>query len=132
MYFIKKNMQSYCVKCRKNTERLNSKIFKIKNGRVIMQTKCADCGTKKSRFVKEQEAKGLLSRLGLKTRLSEIPLFVDIFFRVYKTNKIVNIFLLVDDNFMPELHSKQPGFTYSVCGPFTKNKKEQLKNLCRQ
>ena len=97
-----------------------------------MQTKCADCGTKKSRFVKEQEAKGLLSRLGLKTRLSEIPLFVDIFFRVYKTNKIVNIFLLVDDNFMPELHSKQPGFTYSACGPFTKNKKEQLKNLCRQ
>ena len=97
-----------------------------------MQTKCADCGTKKSRFVKEQEAKGLLSRLGLKTRLSEIALFVDIFFRVYKTNKIVNIFLLVDDNFMPELHSKQPGFTYSVCGPFTKNKKEQLKKLCRQ
>ena len=87
-----------------------------------MQSKCAGCGTKKSRFVKEQEAKGLLSRLGLKTRISEIPLIGDIFFWLYKTNKIVKVFLLVDDNFMPELHSKQSGFTYSACGPFTKNK----------
>ena len=37
-------------------------------------------------------------------------------------NKIVNKFLLVGDKFMPELHLKQPGFTYSACGPFTKNK----------
>ena len=45
-----------------------------------MQSKCADCGIKKSRFVKEQEAKGLLIRLGLKTQLSKIPLFCNIFF----------------------------------------------------
>ena len=50
-----KNMQTYCVKCRKNTENLNSKIFKTKNGRLIMQLKCAEYGIKKSRFVKEQE-----------------------------------------------------------------------------
>ena len=37
-------------------------------------------------------------------------------------NKIVNTFLLVGDKFMPEMHLKQPGFTYSACGPFTKNK----------
>ena len=37
-------------------------------------------------------------------------------------NKIVNTFLLVSDKFMPEMHLKQSGFTYSVCGPFTKNK----------
>ena len=49
-----------------------------------MQSKCADCGIKKSRFVKEQKAKGLLSSLGLKRRLSKIPLFSDIFFWVYK------------------------------------------------
>ena len=67
-------MKAYCVKCRKNTENLNSKIFKTKNGRLIMQSKCTDCGIKKSRFVKEQEAKGLLSNLGIKTHLSEIPL----------------------------------------------------------
>ena len=39
-----------------------------------MQSKCADCGFKKSRFVKEQEAKGLISNLGIKTPLSKFPL----------------------------------------------------------
>ena len=66
-------MKTYCVKCRRNTENLNWKIFKTKNGRLIMQSKCADCGIKKSRFVKEQEAKGLLSNLGIKIPLSKIP-----------------------------------------------------------
>ena len=67
-------METYCVKCKKTPENLDSKIFKTKNGRLIMQSKCADCGIKKSRFVKEQEAKGLLSNLGIKTPLSKIPL----------------------------------------------------------
>ena len=67
-------MNTYCVKCRKNTENLNSKIFKTKNNRLIMQSKCSDCRIKKSRFVKEQEVKGLLSNLGIKTPLSNIPL----------------------------------------------------------
>ena len=57
-------MKTYCVKCRKMTENLNPNIFKTKNGRLIMQSKCAECRIKKSRFVKEQEAKGLLSNLG--------------------------------------------------------------------
>ena len=39
-----------------------------------------------------------------------------------KMNEIVNKFLLAGDKFMPEMHLKQPGFTYSACGPFTKNK----------
>ena len=63
------------MKCRKNTESLNSKVFKTKNNRLNMQSKCSDCGIKKSRFVKEQEAKGLLSNLRIKTPLSKIPLF---------------------------------------------------------
>ena len=67
-------MKTYCVKCRKNTENLNSKILKTKNNKLIMESKCTDCGIKKSRFVKEQEAKGLLSNLGIKTPLSKIPL----------------------------------------------------------
>ena len=58
-------MKTYCVNCRKNTENFNSNIFKTKNGRLIMQSNCTDCGIKKSRFVKEQEAKGLLSNLGI-------------------------------------------------------------------
>ena len=62
------------MKCGKNTENLNSKMFKTKNSRLIMHSKCPECGIKKSRFVKEQEAKGLLSNLGIKTPLSKIPL----------------------------------------------------------
>ena len=67
-------MKTYCVKCRKDTEYLNSKIFKTKNNRLLMQPKCPIRGIKKSRLVKEQEAKGLLSNLGIKTPLSKIPL----------------------------------------------------------
>ena len=121
-YGLESELEVFCRKCRKETENLDSKIFKTKNGRLIMQSKCADCGIKKSRFVKEQEAKGLLSSFGRKTQLSKIPLFGDIFFWVYKMEEIVNQFLLVGDKFMPEMHLKQPGFTYSACGPFTKNK----------
>ena len=67
-------MKSYCVKCRGDTQNLKSKIFKTKNNRLIMKSKCPVCEIKKSRFVKEQEAKSLLSNLGIKTPLSEIPL----------------------------------------------------------
>ena len=83
-----KNMKTYCIKCRKNTENVKSKIFKTKNGRLIMQSKCADCRITKSRFVKEQEARGLLSSLGLKTWSSKIPLFGDIFFECIKWMKL--------------------------------------------
>ena len=62
------------MKWRNNTENLSSKIFKTKNARLKMQSKCAECGIKKSRFVKEQEVKVLLSNLGIKTPLSKIPL----------------------------------------------------------
>ena len=67
-------METFCIKCRKKTENLDTKIFKTKNARLVMQSKCAKCGIKKSRFVKEQEAKGLLSNLGIKTSLSKVPL----------------------------------------------------------
>ena len=68
-------MITYCVKRRENSENLNSK-----NNRLIMQSKCAVWGIKKSRFLKEQEAKELLSSLGIKTPLNKIPLLGDIFF----------------------------------------------------
>ena len=67
-------MKIYCVECRNITENLNSKIFKTKNSRLIIESKCAECGFKKSRFVKQQEAKGLLSNLRIKIPLSKIPL----------------------------------------------------------
>ena len=55
-------------------------MLKTENDRLILSSKCAVCGNKKSRFIKEQEAKGLLSSLGLKTPLNKIPLFGDILF----------------------------------------------------
>ena len=67
-------MKTYCVKCRKDTGDIDSKMVRTKNNRLIMQSKCSVCGIKKSRFVKEQEAKGLLSNLGIKTPLNKIPL----------------------------------------------------------
>ena len=75
-------MKAYCVKCRKNTEHLNSKILKTINGILLMQSKCTDCGIKKSRFIKEQEAKGLLSNLGIKTPMSNI-LLLNVLFYLY-------------------------------------------------
>ena len=71
-------MVTYCVKCRKNTENLDSKIFKTRNEIMIMQSKCAVCGSKKSRFMKEEETKGTLNSLGLKTPLNKIPLLDEI------------------------------------------------------
>ena len=67
-------METYCLKCNKNTKNLNSNIFKTKNNRLMMQSKCNHSRIKKSRFLKEQEAKGLLSNLGIKTPLNKIPL----------------------------------------------------------
>ena len=67
-------MKIHCMKCRKNTENIDSKMIRTKNNKLIMQSKCPVCKIKKSRFVKEQEAKGLLSNLGIKRSLSKIPL----------------------------------------------------------
>ena len=62
-------MKNYCIKCRKDTENIDPKIVRTKNNRSVMQSKCSVYGIKKSRFIKEQEAKGLLSNLGIKAPL---------------------------------------------------------------
>ena len=67
-------MKTYCVKCRKDTENVDPKMVRTKNNRLIMQSRCSVCGIKKSIFVKEQEAKGFLRNLRIKTPLSKIPL----------------------------------------------------------
>ena len=67
-------MLTYCVQCRKDTEKIDPKMVRTKYNKLIMQSKCPVCRIKKSRFVKEQKAKGLLSNLGMKTPFSKIPL----------------------------------------------------------
>ena len=74
MQHIKYKMKTYCMKCRKDTENIDPKMVRTKNNRLIMQSKCSVCGIKMSRFVKEQEAKDVLSNLGIKTPLRKIPL----------------------------------------------------------
>ena len=73
-------MKSYCLKCRKDTENINPKISKTSNGRTMLLSKCAIRNSKKSRFIKSQEAKGLLSNLGVRTPLSKVPILGDILF----------------------------------------------------
>ena len=60
-------MLSYCLKCRKNTESKNPKVVKTKNGRIMITSNCAVCGSKNLRLIKEQDASGLLSSLVIRT-----------------------------------------------------------------
>ena len=101
---------------------MNPVASKISNGRTMLLSKCVICGNKKQDLLKKQEAKRLLCNLGLKTLLSNIPILGDVLFCMYKMNDIVKKYLLAGDKFMPEMHLKQPGFTYSASGIFTKNK----------
>ena len=73
-------MESYCLKCKKYTKNINPKVSSTSNGKIMMLSKCAVCGSEKSKFMKRQDAKGLLSKLGIKTPLSKIPLLGDIQF----------------------------------------------------
>ena len=69
-------LSHYCLKCRKN----RIKSCKANNGRIMLLSKCAVCDNKKLKFVKEQEANGLLSSLGIKTPLNKIPLLGSLLF----------------------------------------------------
>ena len=73
-------MKSYCLKCRKNTENINLKVSKTSNGRTMLLSNCAICNSQNSRFIKNQEAKGLLSNLGIRTPLTKVPILGDILF----------------------------------------------------
>ena len=73
-------MKSYCLKYKKDTENINPSVSNTSNGRTMILSKCAICGSKKSRFIKNQEAKGLLSNLGIRTPLSKVPILGDILF----------------------------------------------------
>ena len=77
---INKTLWSYYLKCKKNTESINPRVLKTSNGKTTLLSKCAKCGSKKSRFMKEQDANVILSNLGFKTLVSKIPLLRDILF----------------------------------------------------
>ena len=66
--------ETYCLVCKKYTENTNPKIVRNRQNRLMIQSNCAICGSKKSRFIKEQKALGILSNLDIKTPLSQVPL----------------------------------------------------------
>ena len=64
----------YCLSCKKYTKNNNPKIVRNRRNRLMIQSICANCGNEKFRFIKEQQAMGILSNLGIKTPLSKVPL----------------------------------------------------------
>ena len=72
-------MESYCLKCKKYTKNINPQVSSTNNGK-LMISKCAICGSRKSKFINKQEASGLLSKLGIKAPLSTIPILGDVLF----------------------------------------------------
>ena len=73
-------MLSYCLKCKKNNVSNDPKVSTTSNGRTMMLSKCAIYGSKKSKFIKKQEPKGLLNNLVIRTPLGKIPLLGDVLF----------------------------------------------------
>ena len=71
--------ETYCLVCKKYTKNNNPKIVRNRQNRLLIQSNCATCGSKKSRFIKEQQAMGILSNLGIKTLLSKVPLLNIVF-----------------------------------------------------
>ena len=111
-------MFSYCLQCRKNAESKSPKVVRIKNGRITLLSKFSVCNSKKLKFRKEQEARRLVSNLMGVLILSDLSI-LNTLFQKYEMNAIVNKLSLAGDKFMSEMHLRQPGYTYSVCGrPF--------------
>ena len=73
-------MESYCLKCKKYSKNINPQVSSTSDGKLMVLSKCAICGSRKSKFIKKQDAKGLLSKLGIKIPLSNVPVLGDILF----------------------------------------------------
>ena len=73
-------MESYCLKCRKYIKNINPPVSSTSNGKIMILSRCVICNTKKCRFIKKQKAKGILSKLGINTPLSKIPILGNILF----------------------------------------------------
>ena len=125
-------MLSYCLKCRKNTESKNLKVIRTKNRGIKLLSKCEVGDSKKSNFIKEQEASGLLSSLGTKTTLSKTPLVVNLFKSTkqvntrYKMNETADKSLLAGDKFVSEMPGNMD-LHILLAGHLQKKKRKTLK-----
>ena len=73
-------MKSYCLKCKKDTENIDPRVSNTSNGKTTLLSKCEKWGSKKPRFIKNQEPKALSSNFGIRTLLIKVPLLGDILF----------------------------------------------------
>ena len=73
-------MESYCLKCKKYTKNINPQVSSTSNGKLMILSKCARCGSKKSKIINKQEEKVLLSKLDIKAPFSKLPILGDILF----------------------------------------------------
>ena len=80
MNMHKYKMKSYCLKCGKDTENINPRVSNTSNGRTMMLSKYSIWGSSKLKFIKNQDAKGLWSNLGVRTPLSKVPILGNILF----------------------------------------------------
>ena len=75
-------MESYCLNCKKLTKNINPQVSSSSKGKFMVLSKCAICGSRKSKFINKQEVKGLFHNLGIKTPLSKLPVLGDILFLI--------------------------------------------------
>ena len=73
-------MESCCLNCKKYTKNINPHVSSTNNAKLMISSKCAICGSRKSKFINKQEASGMLSKLGIKTPLIKVPILGDILF----------------------------------------------------
>ena len=73
-------MESYCLKFKKHTKNIDPQISSTSNGKFMILSQCAICGSRKSKSIKKQDPKGILSSLGIKIPLSKISLLGDVLF----------------------------------------------------
>ena len=107
-------METYCVSCKENTMNKNSSVRKTKKKEIILLSSCSVCGKKKLTFIKNKELHYIFALME------------------YKMNKIINKFLLTGDKFIPELHLRQPKFSYIACGIFSKHRERIFKKIKKQ
>ena len=93
---------------------------------MVLSTHVA-CSSRKTRFIKGQEASRVLSSLGVRTLLNQVSLVGSPLFQMYKMNEIIRKLLFAGGKFMPEVHLTQSGFTYNASKPFNKSKKKKKK-----
>ena len=98
---------------------------------MMLLSKCPACNSKKSNFMKEQQARGLPSKLTKKVPILKDLHIINTLFWNYEMNETINKLLLAEDKFtegkyMLEMHLKHPSFVYSACEPSIKTLKIKI------